>query len=80
MQSHIENISEKERDEALQSIEKETSAVSKKEYEDFSTLSEELMTKADSANSANDKFSLISALYSIVLFLGSLSLLVKSTS
>lgn len=79
MQMELEQKTEAEIDTASQTIEKETTML-KKEYEESGDEAERLMKIADSANSANDKFALAAALYAIILFLGSMSLLVSSSS
>lgn len=77
LQMELQQKTDAEIDLASKSIEQET-AVLRKEYEESGAESIQLMEKADSANNANDKFALASALYAIVLFLGSMSLLVQS--
>lgn len=77
LQMELQQKTDAEINLASKTIEQETNAL-KKEYEDSGEQAEILMQKADSANGANDKFALASALYAIVLFLGSMSLLVHS--
>jgi len=51
-----------------------------KEYEDAKHESDELLGKADFANTQGDRFQLVAMLLSIVLFLASLSITAKSQS
>lgn len=66
-----------QKDIEFKALEEQESKIAKEEYESYSEQASEQIKKTDHANNLNDKYALAAALYAIVLFIGSLSLLVK---